>query len=336
MSTDARAVVAVLLTDRTRAMVLTPAAEGLLTAAARVRWAQGPPGEWDLRELLDGAVACLTGWGTPPITEQALANAPDLRLVAHTAGSIRALVPQDAVGGRLTVCQSAGLIADSVAELVIAQILSVLRDLPALDAGLRTRQGWGELRERHPGRLLGARTVGVVGASRTGRAVIGLLRAFGARVLVADPLLTTAEADDLGVTLVELDDLLRDSEVVTLHAPLLPRTEGLLGAGELALLADGALLVNAARGGLVDADALAAELRSGRIRAALDVFPTEPLAPDSPWRQVPNAILSPHTAGHTVDSHVRQGQAMVEDVVAFLRGEPPRYAVAADSVAVLA
>ncbi|MET9020614.1 hydroxyacid dehydrogenase [Actinopolymorpha sp. NPDC004070] len=336
MSTDARAVVAVLLTEQTRAMVLTPAAERRLTGAARVRWAEGPPGEWDLAGLLDGAVACLTGWGTPPLTEQVLAKSPDLRLVAHTAGSIRSLVPQDAVGARLTVCQSAGLIADSVAELVILQILSALRDLPALDAGLRTGQEWGALRERYPGRLLGARTVGVVGASRTGRAVIALLRAFGARVLVADPLLTAAEAEELGVTPVELPDLLRDSDVVTLHAPLLPQTQGLLGARELSLLADGALLVNAARGGLVDEAALAAELRSGRIRAALDVFPTEPLAPDSPWRQIPNAILSPHTAGHTVDSHARQGQAMVEDVVAFLRGEPLRYAVAADSVGVLA
>ncbi|GAA2759293.1 hydroxyacid dehydrogenase [Actinopolymorpha rutila] len=336
MSTESPAVVAVLLTEQTRAMVLTPAAEAMLAEAARVRWAEGPPGEWDLAELLDGAAACLTGWGTPPITEQVLANSPDLRLVAHTAGSIRALVPQDTIGGRLTVCQAAGLIADSVAELVISQILLALRDLPALDAGLRTGQEWAALRERYPGRLLGARTVGVVGASRTGRAVIGLLRAFGARVLVADPLLTGAEAADLGVTQVELDDLLRGSDVVTLHAPLLPRTQGLLGARELSLLADGALLVNAARGGLVDGDALAAELRSGRIRAALDVFPTEPLAPDSPWRQLPNAILSPHTAGHTVDSHARQGQAMVEDVVRFLRAEPLRYAVAADSVGVLA
>ncbi|MGW0226766.1 hydroxyacid dehydrogenase [Actinopolymorpha singaporensis] len=336
MSTDAHAVVAVLLTEQTRATVLTPAAERLLAGAARVRWAEGPPGDWDLPGLLDGAVACLTGWGTPPITEQVLANSPDLRLVAHTAGSIRALVPQDAVGARLTVCQSAGLIADSVAELVISQILSALRDLPALDAGLRAGQDWSALRERYPGRLLGARTVGVVGASRTGRAVIGLLRAFRARVLVADPLLTAAEADELGVTPVELDDLLRGSDVVTLHAPLLPQTQGLLGARELSLLADGALLVNAARGGLVDGDALVAELRSGRIRAALDVFPTEPLAPDSPWRQLPNATLSPHTAGHTVDSHARQGQAMVEDVVRFLRDEPLRYAVAADSVGVLA
>jgi phosphoglycerate dehydrogenase-like enzyme len=328
--------VAVLLTESTRAMVLSAPAGERLRAIASVRDASGPPAEWNLPDLLDGAVACLTGWGTPPLDDDVLAAAPDLALVAHTAGSIRRLVPQPAVGTRVTVCQAAELIADSVAELVIAQILAGIRELHLLDRGLRDGAAWSDLRVRHPGRLLGARTVGVVGASRTGRAVVGLLRAFGASVLVSDPLLTAEEADRLGVTPADLDTLLRRSEVVTLHAPLLPSTHHLLGRRELGLLPDGALLVNSARGGLVEPTALLDELRSGRIQAALDVFPEEPLPADSPWRDVPNAIVSPHSAGHTVDSHLRQGAAMVDEIERFLRNEPLRYAVASESVDVLA
>ena len=328
--------VAVLLTEGTRAMVLSEAAEARLGSIADVRTPVGPPTEWDLPALLDGAVACLTGWGTPRLDEDLLAKTPALALVAHTAGSVRNLLPQQAIGQRLTVCQAAALIADSVAELVIAQLLAVLRELHVFDRGLRNGESWGELRDRHPGRLLGARTVGVVGASRTGRAVIDLLRAFGATVLVADPYLDEDGAARLGVRHVDLDTLLRQSEIVTLHVPLLPSTTNLIGARELGLLRDGALLVNSARGGLVEPTALLAELRSGRIAAALDVFPAEPLPPDSEWRQLPNAIISPHAAGHTRDSHLRQGDAMVDDIARFLAGEPLRHAISPEMVEVLA
>jgi phosphoglycerate dehydrogenase-like enzyme len=328
--------VAVLLTAATRAMMLTDESERRLGALGSVRWAEGPADTWDVPKLLDGAVACLTGWGTPRLDDRILAKCPGLALVAHSAGSIRNLLPEQAVGTRVTVCQAAALIADSVAEFVIAQILAWQRELHLLDKGLRDGAGWTDLRHQHPGRLLGAQTVGVVGASRTGRAVIGLVKAFGSSLLVCDPLLGADDARSLGVTPVDLDTLLERSDVVTLHAPLLPETRHLLGAAELGRLRDGALLVNSARGGLIEPDALRAELRTGRIRAALDVFPAEPLETGSEWRDMPNAVISPHSAGHTLDSHRRQGDAMVAEIERFLRKEPLRYAVSAAQVAVLA
>jgi phosphoglycerate dehydrogenase-like enzyme len=328
--------VAVLLTEATRDMVLSVATRERLATLAELRTPTGPAVEWDLPDLLDGAVACLTGWGTPRLDEDVLARCPDLGLVAHTAGSVRNLLPQQAIGHRVTVCQAAALIADSVAELVISQMLAALRELHRFDSGLREGLAWNELRSRHPGRLLGARTVGVVGASRTGRAVITLLRAFGATVLVTDPLLDADEAVTLGIRQVELDELLRSSDIVTLHAPLLPSTQNLLGTRELGLLRDGALLVNSARGGLIEPSALLAELQSGRISAALDVFPVEPLPADSEWRKLPNAIISPHAAGHTLDSHHRQGDAMVDDIARFLGGAPLRHAIPAAAVEILA
>jgi len=205
-----------------------------------------------------------------------------------------------------------------------------------LDTGLRQGEGWSELRDRHPGRLLGALTVGVIGASRTGRAVIRLLRAFGSNVLVADPFLSASDAEAMAVERVELDGLLERSDVVTLHVPLLPETAQLLDGSRLARLRDGALLVNSARGGLIEPGALLAELRSGRIRAALDVFPEEPLPVDSEWRTLPNVLISPHTAGHTIDSHHRQGDAMVSEICRFLAGKTLRYEVSAEMVNVLA
>ncbi|MGH3490147.1 MAG: hydroxyacid dehydrogenase [Actinopolymorphaceae bacterium] len=328
--------VAVLLTADTRSMVLTDDAEHRLTALGDVRWAEGPADTWDLPELLEVAVACLTGWGTPRLDDDLLAKCPDLALVAHSAGSIRNLLPQQAVGSRVMVCQAAALIADSVAEFVIAQIFAWLRELHLHDRGLREGAGWMELRTRHPGRLLGAQTVGVVGASRTGRAVIQLVKAFGSTVVVSDPLLAADEAAALGVTQVDLDTLLERSDVVTLHVPLLPSTRNLLGASELGRLRDGALLVNSARGGLIEPAALLAELRSGRIRAALDVFPAEPLEIGSEWRELPNVVISPHSAGHTLDSQRRQGDAMVDEIVRFLRKEPLHYAVSAVHVEILA
>jgi phosphoglycerate dehydrogenase-like enzyme len=336
MMAEFPAQVAVLLTDPTRAMVLSRRTEERLESLADIRYAAGPPSTWDLPGLLHGAVACLTGWGTPRLGDDLLAACPDLGLVAHTAGSIRNLVPQEAVGHRVTVCQSAAVIAESVAELVIAQMLAGLRELHLLDKGLRAGDDWGAVRQRHPGRLLGAQTVGVAGASRTGRAVIALLQAFGASVLVCDPLLGREEAAVMGVAQADLDTMLQESSVVTLHAPLLPSTHNMLGRRELGLLRDGALLVNSARGGLVEPEALLAELRSGRIGAALDVFPDEPLPPGSQWRQLPNAIISPHSAGHTLDSHLRQGEAMTGEVERFLRKQPLHYAVPADAVAALA
>ena len=134
---------------------------------------------------------------------------------------------------------------------------------------------------------------------------------------------------ELGVERVPLSDLIERCDVVSLHAPLLDSTKGLLGAAELSRLRDGALLVNMARSPLIDEQALVTELKCGRIRAILDVFDEEPLPASSPLRQLPNVYLSPHAAGHTQDSHWRQGDLIVDEVVRFVRGEPLQFEISA-------
>lgn len=329
--------VAVLIPARTREKILSPDALCALERVATVRLPAGPLlSPEDLPLLLDGAGACLTGWGTPPLPQELLEQHPNLGLIAHTAGSIRNLAPLALVAGGLRVSHAAGIIADAVAEFVIGQALLGLRPLHELDRGMRAGDDWLPLRERHTGRLLGACTVGVIGAGYVGRRVIRLFSAFGARVVVYDPTLSANDAAGLGVSLRSLDALMAESDVVSLHAPVLPVTHGMIGARQLRGLQDGALFINTARAALVDEAALLAELQSGRIRAALDVFATEPLPLDSPFRTLPNVMLSPHSAGHTADTYLRQGWAMVEEVQRFLRNEPLQCAVSAEMLPTMA
>jgi phosphoglycerate dehydrogenase-like enzyme len=327
---SAKPTVAILIPEATRKKVLSPEALENLAGFARVRLPNGSSLTTDdLAPMLDGAVACITGWGTPPLSAHLLTDKPNVGLVAHTAGSIRNLVPVDLMEGGLRVSHAAAIIADAVAEFVISEALLGLRPLHEINIAMRAGEEWQPLRERTMGRLLGACTVGIVGAGYVGRKVIHLVRSFGSRMLVYDPLLSSEAATELGALPHSLDDLLAESDVVSLHAPVLPETRGMIRAAQLARLRDGALLINTARAALVDEDALLSELRSGRISAALDVFAAEPLPPDSSFRALPNVILSPHAAGHTTDTYLRQGQAMIEDVRRYLRGEPLVFEVSA-------
>lgn len=290
----------------------------------------------DLPELLEGAAVCVTGWGTPPLGEELLVDHPTLRLVAHTAGSIRRLVPLGVMQRGLRVSHAAAVIADAVAEFVISQALLGLRQLHEIDRSMKAGGEWKELRERYLGRLLGAQTVGVVGAGYVGRSVIHLFKAFGSPILVYDPVLSEEGAETLGVELRPLDDVFRASHIVTIHAPLLPETHRMIGSTQLALLRDGALFINTARAALIDETALLRELRTGRLVAALDVFEQEPLSAESPFRVLPNVILSPHAAGHTIDTYHQQGQAMVDEVRRLTRGEPLRYEITPEMLKAMA
>jgi phosphoglycerate dehydrogenase-like enzyme len=176
------------------------------------------------------------------------------------------------------------------------------------------------------GGLTGA-VVGVIGASRVGRLVIERLRGHGAEVLLSDPYTTDEQAAALGARPLPLDDLCRAAELVTVHAPELPETRGLLDERRLSLLRDGAVVVNTARGALIDTDSLVRHCAGGRIGAVLDVTDPEPLPAGHPLLGLPNVLVTPHISGARGRELRRLGEFAVAEVERLARGRPLRGAV---------
>ncbi|ATG53661.1 hydroxyacid dehydrogenase [Brachybacterium ginsengisoli] len=267
----------------------------------------------------------LTGWGSGPVDAAALARLPRLRAIVHTAGTVRGIVT-DAVWerGDLTVTSATEANAVPVAEFTLAQILL---------AGKRTlAQEHAYRRDHRPPTSIAASeignhgaVVGLVGASRIGVLVAEHLRSFDVEVLITDPFASAEEVTALGATKVEPEELYARSDVVSLHAPDVPSTRGLVSRGLLALLRDGTTFVNTARPALVDLDALRDEVVSGRIAAVLDVH--DDLADDDPLWNAPRASITPHLAGSQGNELHRMGEAALEEVRRLRAGEPPRFPV---------
>ncbi len=323
--------VAILLTPQMRAQLIPEDAEKRLAENAHVAApVDGELNADNLSRLVEGATVAITGWGTPRINETLLSGRPDLKLVAHAAGSIRQLVPFDQISnGRVRVAHSAVHIGEAVCEFVIAHVFNFLRHPTELDAGMKAREPWLSLRSRLLGRLLGEQTVGLAGAGYIGRMLINQLKPFHPRILMYDPYLSKGDADKLGVELVDLDTLFSESDIISLHVPSLPETRHMIGKAQFDRLKDGSLFINTARGALVDEPALVDALKGERFTAVLDVYETEPLPEGSPLRGLKNAILAPHAAGHTHETYLRQGRTAVEEALRFLTGEQLRHEVTA-------
>lgn len=218
----------------------------------------------------------------------------------------------------VVVTNTPGVLDAATADLTLALILATTRGVVAGDRLVRAG-GWtgawseGELADEVTGS-----TLGVVGLGRIGSAVARRARGFELRVLYTQRRQVETDVGEYR----ELDRLLEESDAVTLHVPLTPETDGLIDAGRLALLRDGACLVNTARGEIVDEDALVAELVSGRLRAGLDVFRDEPNVP-SALLALPNVVLTPHIGSGTREAREAMTRLVVDNILAVARGEPP-------------
>ncbi|MFE7897617.1 hydroxyacid dehydrogenase [Streptomyces sp. NPDC057424] len=268
----------------------------------------------------------VTGWGCPRLDETVLDAAPRLRAVLHSAGSVKSFATPALWERGIAVSSAAVANALPVAEYTLAMILLAGKDVLAARDRMRTARtstGWGVI----PGIGNHGRRVGVIGASRIGRRVLELLRPFDLRPVLTDPYVDERQAAALGVPLLPLDELLRTSAIVTVHAPETPETHHMIGRRELALMPDGAVLINTARGALVDHDALVAELRAGRLTAILDVTDPEPLPADSPLYDLPGAFVTPHLAGSQGNELARLGLTVAEEAERLLAGEKPAHAV---------
>jgi len=279
-----------------------------------VRWGTGDFGVDELKRLLPGSDVVVTSWGTPTLTADMLAAKDAPKVVAHAAGTIKNVIDPAALGLDLAVFSAGVRIAGSVGEYCLAATLTMLRMLP--EFGHSMRQGvWKP--EEVRGRELTGKTVGIVGASSTARAFIALLAPFHCDIVVYDPFLSDEKARHLGVRRGTLEEVVQ-SPIVSLHVPKLPETEGLITAEHLRAMPDGGLLINSATGAALDYDALARELESGRLYAALDVYPQSPFELLGIYRNSPNVLLAPHIAGDTVEGHRALVKFVLNDVISWL------------------
>lgn len=207
----------------------------------------------------------------------------------------------------------------SAAELTVGHILSLARHIPAAHAALAQGQ-WK--RSKYTGTELFEKTVGIIGLGRIGALITARLQAFGVKVVAYDPYITSARAQQLGVTPVSLEELLQTSDFISIHMPKTPETTGMIGAEQLALMKPTASIVNVARGGLIDESALHDALVAGTIRSAgLDVFVSEPPAPETPLLALENVIVTPHLGASTDEAQEKAGVSVAKSVRLALDGE---------------
>lgn len=269
----------------------------------------------------------VTGWGAPVIGPRELELMPRLRAIFHAAGTVKDHLMPEVWDHGIVVTTAAAANAYPVAEYSLAMILLAGKGIiPIIREYRRTDEI--DLVGEYPEVGNYRRTVGIIGASTVGRLVIDLLAPFDFDILLYDPII---EADDpvlIPARRVGLAELFRRSSIVSIHAPLLPETRGMVGAEQLALMPPKATLINSARAPIVDSDALAAAVGDGRIRAVLDVTDPEPLPLGHPLRSLEGVLLTPHVAGALGNELLRLGESVLREAELFLRGMPPAHPVA--------
>ncbi len=280
-----------------------------------------------MRVALREADALVTTWDSPRFGEELLSLAPRLRVVAHCGGEVKARFARS-LFDRLVIANAPGPMAHLVAELAVTFLLMAARRVEAYREALRrpSNRVYERLHLEGAGpETLRGRPVGLLGFGRIGQETARLLRPFGPRLLVHDPYVSAATVRARGGTPATLARLLRESEHLVLAAGLTDATRGLIDRAALRRLPDGATVVNVARGGIADLAALTREVRSGRLRCALDVTdPLEPLPVRHPLRRMRGAILTPHVGAAGVEVRRAMADVVLGTLERFFRGERVR------------
>jgi phosphoglycerate dehydrogenase-like enzyme len=287
-----------------------------------------------LRSEIANADVLMTTWHSPFLTREMLGQQPRVKLIAHCGGEVKSRVAEE-IFEFVTITNAADPMARGVAEMAVGLTLTLVRRIPAYAAEMRN----GVIRTNEQvseGETLFGRRVGIVGFGRIGRALAELLKPFRVDVLVSDPYAQREAVTACGGTVVDLDELVSSCSVIVLCAALTPETRGMFDRRRLSLLRDGSHLINVARGGLIDLEALLEELRKKRITAALDVTdPLEPLPADHELRKLPNVTLTPHIAAGGIEMRREMGAVAVEEVIRFANGLPPLNRVTTEMLATM-
>lgn len=272
----------------------------------------------ELKERVIEAQVVIVGWSN--LTRSVMDSAKNLRMISIWATTCHYVDLEAARKRGIVVTHVPGYATEAVAEYTFALLLAAVRRLTLADK--HVREGKFDWRPLTGGELAG-KTLGVIGTGSIGCRVAEIGRAFGMRVLGVDKYPNLKRAEEVGMKYVNLETLLRESDVVTLHVTLTSETEKLLGKKEIAAMKDGAVIVNTSQGRVVDQDALVEALRSGKLSyAGLDVFEDEPPAKNSPLFELGNTVVSPHIGFNTVEAEARCTDICVDNIAKFLEGKP--------------
>jgi len=278
----------------------------------------------------------VTGWGCPALDDVALERMPRLRWIVHAAGTVKGHLGAAVWRRGVVVSSATSVNAIPVAEYTVGAILLAGKRAFKLAADLRAARTAMVADERYPGMGNYRKRVGLVGASTIGRLVIEYLRPFSFEVVVADPFLTQADATQLGVRVIELDELLATSDIVSVHAPELPSTRNMIDARRVGLMRPDTTLINTARGSLVDHDALRRRAAAGELSLILDVTDPQPLPQNDPLYDAEDVLLTPHIAGSMGTELERLATAAIDEVNRIARGLPFEHPVDGGALALRA
>jgi len=275
-----------------------------------------------------------SGWGAPRMSVDFLAAAPKLQAVFYASGTVKGFVTDEFWERGIRLSGANSVFVLPVAEFTISQILFCLKHGWRYALETRRRRTYAEHREV-PGAY--GTTVGLISLGAIARRVVELLRPYDLNVIAFDPFFPAAEAEKLGVKLVSLEEVFAKSDVVSLHAPLLPETRKMISAAHFAAMKSGASFINTARAGVVDEAGLVEVFKQRPdLFAVLDVMYPEPPATDHPFFDLPNVIITPHIAGCMSLECRRGGQFVVDEVGRYLRGEPLRGEITRERLAFIA
>ncbi|WP_297069858.1 hydroxyacid dehydrogenase [Thermococcus sp.] len=275
------------------------------------------PDEGRLVELV-GDVDAIIVRSKPKVTRKVIEAAPKLKVIGRAGVGLDNIDLEAAKAGGIKVVNSPGASSRSVAELVLALTFNVARKVAFADR--KMREGvWAK--KQCTGIELEGKTLGIVGFGRIGYQIAKIVRAIGMDLLLYDPYPNEERAKEVGGMFVDLETLLKESDVVTLHVPLIDTTYHLINEERLRLMKPTAILINAARGAVVDNKALVKALQGGWIAGAgLDVYEEEPLPKDHPLTKLDNVVLTPHIGASTVEAQMRAGVQVAEQIVEILKG----------------
>lgn len=312
----------VALPPRLYGLFFSPEVEGRLHSFAEVTRNETDRdlSEEEMSERVREVDGAIFGWEGGGLTKRNIAQARNLKIIGQVGGTVKHIDTEAALTRGIVIVNSAPAMSTSVAEFALALILDCIHDITFYDRLMRGRQ---ESEVVPLGRELTAKRVGLIGFGLIGQELAALLQPFDVEIVVYDPYVSEDVIVDLGANPASLEEVLTTSDVVSVHAGLTSETYHLLDRQRLDLLRPGAILVNTARGDIVDQEALVEKLKEGRLKAALDVFSEEPLPVSHELRDLDNVILTPHRAAHTEEAYDLLGRLVVEDLARFFSGQTP-------------